>query len=205
MDVHGRQVLYLLLGDAEPDTVVDPSHGADRDSHFLAAPKGPLLKEHVSNVVIARVDDQALDSSDGAVRSMDLVAAAHGDLAQGDFGNDDGLRDASRAHTHSPAQTKIGPGERLSGAVARVAAASRQEPRLFRPVELLELRQSAAEPDLVGCGVDKIERNKSANSFSVLRFNHEMGDCPSNGVNDHTGHLATEPIGTAGVNSDREL
>jgi len=41
MDVHRRQVLHLLLGDAEPDTVIDPGHYADGDSHFLAAPQGP--------------------------------------------------------------------------------------------------------------------------------------------------------------------
>ena len=44
IDVHGRQVLHLLSGDVELDTVVDPSHGADRDSHFLAAPQVPLLE-----------------------------------------------------------------------------------------------------------------------------------------------------------------
>jgi len=54
-------------------------------------------------------------------------------------------------------------------------------------------------------GIDQIERNKSANSSSVLRFNHEMGHRPSDGVNDHTNHLATDPIGTAGVGSDRKL
>ena len=43
IDVHGRQVLYLLLGDVEADAVVNPCHGADRDSHFLAAPQMPLL------------------------------------------------------------------------------------------------------------------------------------------------------------------
>jgi len=35
IDVHGRQVLHPLHGDAEADTVVSPSHGVDRDSHFL--------------------------------------------------------------------------------------------------------------------------------------------------------------------------
>ena len=32
-----------------------------------------------------------------------------------------------------------------------------------------------------------------------------MSELPSNGVNDHTTHLATNPIGTGGVGPDREL
>jgi hypothetical protein len=42
IDVHGRQVLHVLFGDVEADTVVDPRHGADRDSHVVAAPQVPL-------------------------------------------------------------------------------------------------------------------------------------------------------------------
>jgi len=39
----------------------------------------------------------------------------------------------------------------------------------------------------------------------MLRFDHEMGDRPSDGVNDHANYLATDPIGAGGVGSDREL
>jgi hypothetical protein len=48
VDVRGRQVLYMLPGDVELDTVLaDVSHGADRDRHDLAAEHVSLLEEHV--------------------------------------------------------------------------------------------------------------------------------------------------------------
>src|ERR1022692_1924831 len=61
IDDHGRQVLHLLLGNAELDAVVDPGDGADRDGYFLAAEHVPLLQEHMGHVVVARVDDKPLD------------------------------------------------------------------------------------------------------------------------------------------------
>ena len=54
IDVPRRQVLHLLLGEVEPDTVVvdllngivvDLGDGADRDGYFLAAEQMPLLQE----------------------------------------------------------------------------------------------------------------------------------------------------------------
>ena len=38
VDVYGWQVLHLLFGDVELDTLVDLSDGADWDSYFFAAP-----------------------------------------------------------------------------------------------------------------------------------------------------------------------
>ena len=43
IDVHGRQVLYLLLGDVEADPVIDTRHGSDWDSDLLATPQVALL------------------------------------------------------------------------------------------------------------------------------------------------------------------
>src|ERR1017187_792493 len=37
IDVHRRQILHLLLGEVEPDAVIDPHDGGDRDRPFLAA------------------------------------------------------------------------------------------------------------------------------------------------------------------------
>jgi hypothetical protein len=47
VDRHGRQVLHLLPGDAEPDAVLDPCDRADLDGHFPAAPQVPFLEDHV--------------------------------------------------------------------------------------------------------------------------------------------------------------
>ena len=99
IDVTGWQVLYFLPGDAELDSFVHPNYRADRDRHFLTAPEVSLLEKNMRDVMIARVDHQSLDSSDVAVRGMDLFAATHGYLAQGDFVIDDGLRDVSCARS----------------------------------------------------------------------------------------------------------
>jgi hypothetical protein len=58
INVHGRQVFHLVPGEAEMDKESpDLSHGADRDSHFLAAPHVPRLEEHVGYLVAARVHE----------------------------------------------------------------------------------------------------------------------------------------------------
>ncbi len=95
VDVYRRQVLDLLLGEVEPDTVVDAGHGTDRDGHFFTAPHVPLLEEHVGHVVAVRVDDQPLDFPDVAVGGMDVLTAAHLHLVQWDGVVGDRLRDVS--------------------------------------------------------------------------------------------------------------
>src|SRR5271163_947362 len=80
----GRQVLDLLLGNAELDAVLaDSGHGADRDRHYLAAEHVSLLEEHVGDLVAAGVDDEPLDLADAAVAGMDVLAAAHSYLPGG--------------------------------------------------------------------------------------------------------------------------
>jgi len=49
----------------------DLGHGPDRDSHFLAAPHAPRLKEHVGDLVAARIHDQPPDLPDLAVGRID--------------------------------------------------------------------------------------------------------------------------------------
>src|SRR5579859_6836401 len=71
IDVHRRQVMHLLLRHAEPDTILDASHGADRDRHLLAAPQVPLLEEHVGHAMIAGIDDESLDPANFSVLGVD--------------------------------------------------------------------------------------------------------------------------------------
>jgi hypothetical protein len=55
----GRQVLDLLLGDAELDAVLaDSGHGADRDRHYLTAEHVSLLEQHVGDLMAIGVDDE---------------------------------------------------------------------------------------------------------------------------------------------------
>jgi len=79
-----RQVFHLLLGDVEPDPVVRPGHGADRDGDFLPAPEMPFLEQHVGHPVVVRVHDEALHLPDLAVGSVDPRALAHLDLTEWD-------------------------------------------------------------------------------------------------------------------------
>ncbi len=44
-----RQVLRLLLGDAEMDAVLHPRDSADRDGHIPAAKQMPLLQQHMAH------------------------------------------------------------------------------------------------------------------------------------------------------------
>jgi hypothetical protein len=77
IDVHGRKVLHLLLGDVEPDSVLDSGHGADRDGDLLAPPQMPLPEQHVGNPVVLRIDEQALHQADLTIEGMDVLTGTH--------------------------------------------------------------------------------------------------------------------------------
>jgi uncharacterized membrane protein YraQ (UPF0718 family) len=91
IDVHGRQVLHLLLADAQPDAVAGAGHRANRDGYFPPAPEVALLQEHVRHVAAAAVDDEPLDPADVAVGGLDGVAAPHVHLPRRDDVRGDGL------------------------------------------------------------------------------------------------------------------
>jgi hypothetical protein len=92
-NVHGRQVFHLVFGEAEMDEKSpDLSHSADRDSHFLAAPRAPLLEEHMGYIVAARFHHQSLDLPYLSVARTDGQFAAYGYLAGWDDVDRDFLR-----------------------------------------------------------------------------------------------------------------
>src|SRR5689334_22524687 len=66
------QLLYLLARQVDSDVLADARRGSDRDRHLLSPPDVALLEEHMCDVMILRVDDQALHRSDPAVRGVDL-------------------------------------------------------------------------------------------------------------------------------------
>src|ERR1035437_5535506 len=139
---YGRQVLHFLRGDVESDAVLERGHGTDRDRHFFAAQDMPLLEENVGHVMIARIDDEPLDSSDFAVGGMDSLASVHGHLAQREGVIGDGLCDVLRN------EAVVGPRESLARTVGRIAHTPRHELCLLAQLELLERRQLAAQLDL---------------------------------------------------------
>ena len=97
--------------------------------------------------------------------------------------------------------------EHLFRAVAcvLVQVGSRREIRIFGEAELVELRPSAAQPDLLRRrGIDKIERDKPTQAGPVPRLDHQMANRPRDRVNDHANYLAADPIDTPGVSPDHE-
>src|SRR5690348_10790070 len=70
-----RQVLYLLLGQVEPDPVLDLGHRAGRDGDFLASPQVPFPEQHVGHPVVARIDLAAVHSPDLTVEGVDGLTA----------------------------------------------------------------------------------------------------------------------------------
>src|ERR1019366_6689409 len=126
---------------------------------------------------------------DAAVGGMDVLAAAYLHLVQGDGVVGDGLRDTDDAARRVGAGTQVvvRPGEHLTWVVARVSGGAGQELRLLGGIELPELRQGAAEPDPARRCVSKAGRNKAGGAIPGPRLDHEVGDRPSDRVNDHPG------------------
>ena len=87
----GRQVLHLLLGQVEPDPVLDLDHRADRDGDFLASPEMPLPEQHVGHPVVIRIDLAAVHPPDLPVEGMDGLPAVDVCLAPRNNVLDNGL------------------------------------------------------------------------------------------------------------------
>jgi hypothetical protein len=141
----------------------------------------PLLEEHVRHVPIATIDDETLNLTDVGIGRVDVLTPTHGHLPRREYVARDGLRDVPDAESHiatdnAAAETVDRPGERLAGAIVGVSEAAREELRLLRDLELLEVADRAAQPHFVGGRVDKVERNESAESSAMLGFDHEVRD-----------------------------
>ncbi len=132
----------------------------------------------MGHLAVTRVNDYPSDSTDIAVSGMHRPAGVHSHISQRNGVVNEGLTDA-------------------------VPVWSRRRLRLLGRIELFELRLRAAETNLARRDIDKVDRHKSAESLPVLWFDHKMSD-PSEAVNDHTAHLATDPIDAAGIDPDRE-
>ena len=188
--------------------VVDPGHRADRDRHLFLAPQVPLGQQHVGHVVRPRVDDQPVHAPDAAVGGLDRVAPAHVHLAQRDGVVGDGLRGALQGgrigHRGRAAQAVVGPDEHLFRAVRGVALGPGYELGFLGGLELRELRQGAADPDLVSRGVHEVEGDEPGQPHAALRLDHQVGDLTGDRVDDHPAHLAAVPVGAAGLGPDRE-
>jgi hypothetical protein len=111
-----------------------------------------------------------------------------------------GIRGIARPWTTGPPASRQ-PGEQL---YRDLVASYELRKNLFGRTEIHELRLGAVEPDLARCRVDNVERNKPGQPSPTLRLDHQMGDGVGGGVDDHTPHLAAEPIAAASVTADHE-
>src|ERR1700689_5092459 len=182
----------------------DLCHGADRDSHFPAAPQVPLLEKHVGYMVAARFHDQPLDLPYLAVGRTDRQVAAYVYLARWDGVDGDLLRGSRLAR----AAGNVPPGEPVHLARGDAGVPGGVEVRhglgLLGGPERLELGQSAAKPDLARRSVRKIDGNKPPRAMPVLRVDCEMSNLPRGRVDDNAAYLTAGSIGATGVGPDPE-
>jgi hypothetical protein len=190
IDVHGRQVLHLLLGEVEPDSVLNSGHGTDRDGDFLVPPQMALLEQHVAHLVIARVDEEALHPPDVPIDGMDTVTGAELYLALRDNVLNDRLG-LYRLGAHAGAEEIDRAGWRVCPTAA--VHASHKVPFLGA-IELVELCARTAQPDFPGRSLDQVDRNKPGGLLLVAGLDHKVSDRISGRVDDQTAHLAARTI-----------
>jgi hypothetical protein len=66
-----RQLLHLLSGDAEPDSGIDPLHGADRDGDFLVPLQVSFPEQHMGHLVIGWTGEEASHLPDLTMNGVD--------------------------------------------------------------------------------------------------------------------------------------
>ena len=76
INVDSWQISHLVLGESESNAIFGVFHGVDRNGDRLFAPEVTFVQQDVGHVMVAGIDDEASDPSDGAVRRVYLVAAA---------------------------------------------------------------------------------------------------------------------------------
>src|SRR5580693_542617 len=208
--VNRGQVFHLLLGDVEPDSGVDPDNRADRDADFLASPQMSFLEQYVGHMVVARIAQDALYLPDLTIQRVDTLTALHVCFTQRDHVVEYDRRTVFHAHADShtgglyAAHTAVAL-DRLSLSVAAAVIEPLHQVGLLGEIELAEFRGGTAQPDLAGRRVHKVDGNKSAWLWPVLRFDHKMGDGKSHRVHNQTAHLAANAIRGTGLGPDREL
>ena len=195
----------------------DLSHSVDRDSHFLAAPRVPLLEEHVGYIMAARFHDQSPDLPYLAIGRTDGQFAPYVYLAEWEGVDGDFLRGFRSARAAvGPDLARTGNPENSGG--QRKKAHARGGVGLLGPAgvevrhnlgllggsERLELGQGAAKPDLTRRSVHKVNRNKPPWAIPVLLVNYEMSDLPGDRVDDYSAHMTAGSIAATGAGADPE-
>src|SRR6266566_999285 len=165
-----RQVLYLLLGDVEPDSGVNGGDGADRDGDLLPPPQMAFPEENMGHRVIGRVDDKAFYLADLAVDGMDVLVALHLGLPQRNRVAHHRRRPMAQAHadshtgdrtTHPHAADVAVALDRSGLTVAAAVAAILHQLDFLGRIEPVELGKGTVQPDLARLRVDQVDRHES--------------------------------------------
>ena len=62
--------------------------------------------------------------------------------------------------------------------------------------------KSQAQCDLISGGIEEVERNQSAQTLPVFRFDHHVGDVSGHRIDHHAPHLAAWTVGARGGGAD---
>jgi hypothetical protein len=194
----------------------DLRHGADRDSHFLAAPSMSLLEEHAGYMVAAGLHDQSLDLPYIAVGRTDGELPAYLYLAERNGVDGDLLRGfrlvLSGAGTGPgrPGHPESCTGHKVDargqpGVVGPGGVEVRYDLSLFGGLKRLELGQGAAKLDLTRRSAHEVNGNKSPCATAVLLVDHDISDLPGGRVDDYAAHFTAGSIAATGVGPEPEL
>ncbi len=153
-----------------------------------------------------------MDPPDVAVGGTHAFAAAHLHLARRHTVVDDELRachgraaHADRAHPHAadcPAQSVIGPCERLPGFVAHLSSGFGQEMGFLGFLECVELGRAAPQTDPRGRRINQVDGHQPAQPLPVLGLHDQMRESPSDRVDDHAMQVSADPVATRDLCSD---
>jgi len=202
IDVRRRQFADLLPGDAHLDAVVESGHRAERDRDVLVRQHMPFDDQHVGHCAAAGVDAQTADVPDVAIGGVHPAA-----MLRHLTGRDDVdrllFRDPrNRAARHGrPARAAPAGGQQLN---RNLVAERELRQRLLRGVKALELGFGAAEPELAGCRVNKVQRHQPGKADPALRLDHEMGHRAGERVENDRLHLAAVPVGAHGRTAEHK-
>ena len=205
-----RQVGYLRLREVEPNAIINPGHGTDRDGDLFLAPQVPFVEENVGYLVVTGVDDEPTDMSNGTVGRVDVLTSAQLHFTYWDpvvlttWYEAPGL---ALAHVVGASRSDVGHQQhRVPPHIAPLAVRCGNELGLFGGFERLELGPSTTQSHLLlRCRCDEVDRDQPADVMAVPALYDKVGDRALDGVDNHTHELPTRAVFTVDLGSDGVL
>ena len=162
----------LALGQVESDSSEQARHRRHRYGHISPAEQVPLPEHHVGHRPVSALGAHGLDLTDLPIESVDRLTLAESHLSAGERVGHHGLHQtlASEVVGSRGEEDVLGGGQRLEGSVI------------------------ADEPDPAIGHLGQVNRDKTTQTESVSRLDHEMGHLGNRRVHHDTGHLAERPL-----------